>query len=83
MRLSNWFIICLLCAVGLWAASANSAELTGFEYPYWVLNDNGVIRYCMIADETDTTLDCWAGGNMTVCKLLTPAEGFIDCKDND
>ena len=83
MRLSNWFIVGLLCAVGLWAANANSAELTGFNYPYWILNDNDVIRYCMIAEEGDTTLDCWAGGNMRVCDLLTPAEGFIYCKDND
>ena len=85
MRLSNWFLVALLCGLGLWAASADSATLERLtdDKAYWVLIDNGVTTYCEVTQPGDTTIICWAKGKMTVCDLRTPANGFIYCKDND
>ena len=81
MKISNWFIIALLCAVGLWVASSNAATLTGQNYPYWIFNDNGVERWCEDPPAGATTAICWSAGESKECKMLKPEDGFIDCKD--
>ena len=61
--------------------SISSAELTGKSYPYYIFNDNGVERWCMQPDGYgDQATTCWTLGMETLCDVLKPEDGFIDCR---
>ena len=59
--------------------SAQGAILLGEDYPYLIYNDDKISRYCMAHNSDPTLTNCWTAGKPTVCRVLTPEEGHIDC----
>jgi len=62
----------------------DAAQLIGKDYPYYIFNDEGVLRYCEDPKEYGpTTTACWTNGISIKCDVITPEEGYIDCKSED
>ena len=81
--LKYWLFAAVIAIGGYYAVELRAAELLDKDYPYWIFDDEGVVRYCMEPDVDDVagdTTPCFTGGVKTDCKLLEATDGFIDCK---
>ena len=61
-------------------------NLVGKDFPYWIFDDKGIIRYCEEPEYYgQVTTPCWSYGVRTDCVILTPEEGYINCdaKENE
>lgn len=61
-------------------------NLVGKDYPYWIFDDKGVVRYCMEPEYYgQVTTPCWSYGVSTDCTILPKEDGYIDCdvKENE
>ena len=63
--------------------SLNAATLEGHSYPYYIFNDDHVIRWCMDPGVGSKTTICWTKGQDFLCDVLKPEDGYIDCKLED
>jgi len=73
-----WYLV--LFFVG----SVSAATLVEKDFPYYIFNDDGKIRYCMQPESyLSTTTPCWTKGVKTQCKILKVDDGYIDCKENE
>ena len=84
MKIINWIIVGTLCLIG----AAHAATYKGYDFPYVILNDAGITRYCIDPGKGAPVVNCWSDGMQYKC---TPLEsrlnengvyvGFIkDCK---
>ena len=71
-------MLTLILSIGI----VQAAELVGRDFPYYIFQDDGALRYCMQPDGPDVkTTSCWTGGVETVCKILPIESGYIDCRN--
>jgi hypothetical protein len=74
-----WVIIWAVISIVVLCIPVDAAEYLGRDYPYFIYNDDGAIRYCMVPELEDTHMDCWANGIKQSCKITNADTGYIDC----
>lgn len=59
-------------------------NLVGKDFPYWIFDDAGKVRYCMEPDRVGQIYTpCWSNGIKTDCLILHEDDGYIDCKEEN
>ena len=73
-------LICLI--VGLMTCNVTfGAKLVGKDYPYYIFEDKGKIRYCLDPNPDYPSTPCWSNGIKTDCTVLPSEAGYIDCEE--
>lgn len=78
-------LMMIILIIGIWADTAEGnmfAIKTGYDDPYNIfLEESGKVRYCMENDPNKTTTSCWSLGIETICEIVSPLKGYVECKD--
>jgi len=72
-------LLVLILSVGI----VQAAELIGRDFPYYIYQDEGKLRYCKQPDSPQQShQSCWSNGVETMCKIVPIDAGYIDCNDS-
>ena len=78
-----WAIGILLAISGVLApnraAAADNVILIDKDWPWYIFDDRGQIRYCKDPVPGKATTPCFTNGVKTDCVVLHPDAGYIDC----
>ena len=80
--LGNLTVAVILLYIAYAIFSANAAEFMGKQGNNYVLNDDGVVRYCLDPGAGANIALCKTDGVQFVCKALPADQGVIgECKE--